>query len=184
MSAGNYYEINTERQEDGTFRFGVNMGFASDENEEALYNGSRTQWFDHLEDAVEFASDPYAEYGWSIVENEDWLAYQAQQAQAQDAETAERDERLRAEGAAAERKRIADLLTLLASYRAEYSTKEDLNSSNHSLRQNALMMSISIDTMRIAASVVEKNDLDEVKGYLPSWRWGTDELKALGLSGK
>lgn len=181
MSADNYYEINTQQRPDGTFRFGVNMGFASDENEDPLYNTGRTTWFDDLNAAIAEVADSYAEYGWSIVENEDWLAYSRQQAAEKDEQNRVREEELRAEGAQAERERIAKLLALLAEFRTEYSTKEDLNSSNHSLRQNALMMSVSIDTMRIAAHVVEKNHIEEVQGYLPSWRWNDARLSQLGL---
>lgn len=181
MSADNYYEINTERREDGTFRFGVNMGFASDENEDPLYNTGRTTWFDDLNAAIAEVADSYAEYGWSIVENEDWLAYQRQQAAKVDAQTLAREAELRAEGAAAERERIAKLLALLAEFRTEYGSKEDLNSDSHSIRQMALSISISIDTMRIAAHVVEKNHIEEVQGYLPSWRWNDERLQQLGL---
>lgn len=184
MSADNYYEINPEQRKDGSFRFGVNMGFASDEREEPVPNGPRTAWFDDLDGALRFAEGEYAEYGYSIVRNKAWEAYEGQQASQVSESTAAREAELRAEGAAAERERISKLLSLLADYRSEYGTKEDLDSSNHSLREMAISMSISIDTMRIAARIVASNDLEEAKGYLPSWRWGGAELKELGFTQK
>lgn len=177
MSADNYYEINPEQLADGSFRFGVNMGFESDEHEGPLVNGERTAWFDTFDKAVDFVEGEYAEYGYDIVRNAAWEAYQGERAAA-------RAEVLAAEvqaAVSAERARCVALLRRLADGRADYIHPEDERSDNYGIRQTFLLLSSEVGAMRTAADVLESGSVEEVQGWLPSWRWTDKELIELGL---
>jgi hypothetical protein len=117
MSSDNYYEINTEQRADGSFRFGLNMGFDSDEHQGPLPNTPRTAWFDDLDAAHGFADDQYAEYGTHVIRNEAYLAYLARQEEIANASTL-------AKGAQAERARILALLEPLREQSGQVSVTE------------------------------------------------------------
>lgn len=79
MSADNFYEIRAVRENE-QFRFAVSMGFASDEQEEPLVPDHRSAWFDTLDKAIQFVDRQYAEYGWTVItDDEAYRAYEEEQ---------------------------------------------------------------------------------------------------------